>query len=327
MGTNIKTWQISDGKISPIDTTMTKEGRKEADDLESWIESNPSIINPDFVLIGRQVTTKSGPLDLLAIDRAGNLIIIELKREMLPRDALAQALDYASDVADWTVDKIDEVCEAYTNQSLESILSEKFPDENLENMQINGTQRIFLVGFGIESALERMINWLSSNYNVPINAMILNYIKTAGGDELLTQTMIISEEIELERTSKKKFQIPMSDEPGNYDENELLKELTNYLSKDMYSARRLRDVFLPVCLENEVTTRDQMKAAFVTRGEAADQSNAGYFLSLISNQIGMKKNDFLRQVIGYSYPNYGWEKDNYHIKDEYRQIVETLLKP
>jgi hypothetical protein len=29
----------------------------------------------------------------------------------------------------------------------------------------------------------------------------------------------------------------------------------------------------------------------------------------------MAKNDFLRQVIGYEYPNYPWEKDNYSIRD------------
>ena len=36
-------------------------------------------------------------------------------------------------------------------------------------------------------------------------------------------------------------------------------------------------------------------------------------------------NDFLRQVIGYDYPTYPWEKDNYHIRPEYKDFVRELL--
>ena len=53
---------------------------------------------------------------------------------------------------------------------------------------------------------------------------------------------------------------------------------------------------------------------------------AGRFVSLISNQLGMAKNDFLRQVIGYEYPEYQWQKDNYHIRDGYRSMVESVLQ-
>lgn len=158
-----------------------------------------------------------------------------------------------------------------------------------------------------------------------INAIILNYVKTHSGDELLTQTTIISEELELEKIKKKKFRIPMSDEPGKYDENSLREKLKRYLSQNLYSSRRIKDVLLPVCLENQTITRNKLKEEFVNRNEAEDLSSAGYFLSLISSQVGQKKNDFLRQVIGYEYPNYPWEKDNYHIKDDYKQLVKEIL--
>ena len=139
MTTKIKTWQIVDRELKSVDSSLSEQNRTETNDLETWIASNPAIINPDLVIIGRQVTTKSGPLDLLAIDRSGNLVIIELKRAMLPRDALAQAIDYASDITDWSIDKIDDVCQNYTGDSLENVLNEKFTDENLENIQINET--------------------------------------------------------------------------------------------------------------------------------------------------------------------------------------------
>jgi len=185
MATEIKTWQISDGKLELIDTNLAKEGRTEPYDLEEWIISNPSIVGSDLVIIGKQVTTKSGPLDLLAIDKSGNTVIIELKRDKLPRDALAQAIDYSSDIAYWSIDKLSEVCIKFHNKSLEENKSAEFQDIDLESINVNENQRIILVGFSIESSLERMIEWLSDKYDVNINAVILNYIKTKSGDELV----------------------------------------------------------------------------------------------------------------------------------------------
>ena len=63
------------------------------------------------------------------------------------------------------------------------------------------------MGFAIESSLERMIEWLSDNYAVNVNAVVLSYVKTKSGDELLTKTSIISEEMEQERRRKKKFEV------------------------------------------------------------------------------------------------------------------------
>ncbi len=204
MGTEIKTWQIVDGHLSTLQTELRTEGRTEPYDLEPWIASQPSIVCSDLLVIGRQVATRSGPIDLLGIDSSGNTVIIELKRDELPRECLAQAIDYASDVAGWTVERLNEVCVAYTGKTLEFAFNQAFPDVDAENLNINSTQRIALVGFAIESSLERMIEWLSDAYGVNVNAIVLSYVKTRSGDELLTRTSIISEEMEQERSRKQK---------------------------------------------------------------------------------------------------------------------------
>lgn len=208
MGTEIKTWQIMDGKLIPIDTTLINEGRTEPYDLEPWLASNPEIIGSNIIIIGQQVPTNSGPIDLLGIDKSGNTVIIEIKRDELPRESLAQAIDYASDVADWTVEHLSELCSDFAKATLENAFKEAFPGADLENVNLNSTQRIVLVGFSIESSLERMIEWLSDNYAMNINAVVLAYVKTKSGDELLTKTSIISEEMEQEKRRKqKKFEI------------------------------------------------------------------------------------------------------------------------
>jgi hypothetical protein len=118
----------------------------------------------------------------------------------------------------------------------------------------------------------------------------------------------------------------MSDDPGDYSEEELERLLKNYLTQNLDSAKRIKNILLPVCLNNEAVTREKLKKEFVKSGEANNERSAGYFLSIISQQIGMAKNDFLRQVIGYGYPNNPWEKDNYHIRDGYRNLVSKVLK-
>lgn len=325
MTTKINTWQIIDGKLQEVDKKLADHGRTEALDLESWIANNPKIIGPDLMIIGRQVQTKSGPLDLLGIDRLGNLVIVELKRDKLPREALAQAIDYASDVATWSMDKISEICTKHTGKSLEDSISDFLPEENLENLNINSNQRLILVGFEIESALERMTNWLSEGYGLGINAIILHYVVTSSGDEILTRTSLISEDIVEERVKQRKFTIPMSDEPGQYEDDELKELLLQYLSQDMVTVKRMLKVFLPVCLSLDKVQRELLKKEFVKREEAEDTSKAGYYLTFISSQMGMEKNDFLRQVIGYEYPNYAWEKDNYFIRTEYRDLIKDVL--
>ena len=326
MATQIRTWQIVDGKLEPIDTSLEAQGRTEPYDLEPWIASNPVIIGSDIAIIGRQVLSKSGPIDLLGIDKSGNLVLVELKRAMLPREALAQAIDYASDVSDWSVEKLREVCSEYCGKTLEELFGDVFPDVDIENLNVNSTQRIILVGFAIESALERMIEWLSDGFGVNINAVVLNYIKTTAGEELLAKTSIISEELEKERVQKrKKFQIPMSDDPGDYDDDSLKQLLKQYLGRQVITSQRIRDVLLPALLKRKVVTRDQLKQELVQYDPNIEASKAGYYLTTMSAQLGMKKNDFLRQVISYEYPTYAWEKDNFSLREEHRGLVEAVL--
>jgi hypothetical protein len=116
---------------------------------------------------------------------------------------------------------------------LEDVFASAFPDADLESVSINDGQRIILVGFGAETALERMIEWLSESYGVNINAVILKYTQTANGAETLTRTAILSEEVVEQRTRAKKFTIPMSDEPGKYADEELRRLLLDYLSQDL----------------------------------------------------------------------------------------------
>lgn len=325
MASEIKTWHITNEALIPVESSLPEEGLKEKEDMERWIRSTPSILGNDIAIIGEQVRTACGPLDLLGIDNSGNAVIVELKRDRLPREVLAQAIDYASDVSKWEISKFEEICQSYTSQSFEEFLTQNFDEIDLEELTINQTQRILLVGFSIDEALNRMIEWLSDIYSVAINAVLLNYVKTPSGDEILSRTVIIPEEVERQKANKKKIIIARSDAPGSYESKILEEKVKQYLSKNLHSARRIRDIVLPFLIKNGPTSREQLREEFVRVGEADNGSQAGYFLSLISSQLGHEWKDYLRQVIYYEYPNHPWEKDNFRIGEEYVDLVKKVL--
>jgi hypothetical protein len=318
MATEIKVWQIINETLEPIETSMVEEKRLEKD-LENWVKTHPEILGENIIIIGEQVSTSAGVIDFLGIDGSGDLIIIELKRDKLGRDALAQAIDYASEIASWTIEDINE----HIEKDLEDLLTDKNLD--LEDLNINENQKILLVGFSIDERLQRMIEWLSERYRMSINAVILKYIKTKNGEELIARTIVIPEEIEKERTEKQKRQkkIPMSDEPGNYSEDELKKLLLEYLSENRPVPKRIRTILLPLCLEHPIVTRDMIKEELLKKGEAKDETLAGKIITTISTEIGREKRDYLRQILRYDKIND--EKNNYSIPEEYKQLVKDIL--
>ena len=96
----------------------------------------------------------------------------------------------------------------------------------IDDLTINQTQRLLLVGFSIEESLNRMIEWLSSNFDMSINAIILNYVKTSNGAELLSRTVTIPEEI-----AKEKSQNPYLENEFSIMEEHTLDDVLDRLHK------------------------------------------------------------------------------------------------
>jgi hypothetical protein len=169
-----------------------------------------------------------------------------------------------------------------------------------------------------------MVEWLSDNYGVSVNVVILKYVKTATGSEILTRTAVLSEELQEQRSRAKKF-TAMSDEPGRYSQDELRQLLQTYLSQPRVTNQRIREILPPATLARGRLSREELKAEFLRRNPGVEPAKAGFALSVISGQMGMEKNDFLRQVVGYEYPSNEYEKDNYFIRPEYRELVSEVL--
>ena len=134
--------------------------------LESWLENNPDKIieNGTLLIIGRQVTTNLGSfIDLLAIDRQGDLAVIELKRERTPRETLAQSLEYASFADRLGYEQLDEIFRNYSgDEALNLALYHReyfslIPDEAVV---FNNDQRIVIVGQKITPEIRQTSSFL-----------------------------------------------------------------------------------------------------------------------------------------------------------------------
>lgn len=84
---------------------------REKEELEPLLVSNPDVIEPGLQVIARQLSTDSGPLDILAVDSEGTLVVIELKNE-----ASESHLDQGLRYYDWCRQNISWISSAYSNK-------------------------------------------------------------------------------------------------------------------------------------------------------------------------------------------------------------------
>ncbi|HUP79915.1 MAG TPA: DUF5655 domain-containing protein [Pirellula sp.] len=171
-------------------TTLHEQGLLESQ-MEQWLADNPTAVLPEDeaqVLVISQETPFKNVTDILAIDAQGNVLIIEVKRGETPRDVIAQALEYASDVADWDYDQLNKTAIQYfarrksNFKSLMEAFSTTFgisPDQ-CSTTEFNQQQRIFIVGESIDEKIERTARWLL-NRGVAINC--LSYTCYLSNDE------------------------------------------------------------------------------------------------------------------------------------------------
>ncbi|MBX0314163.1 DUF91 domain-containing protein [Planococcus glaciei] len=204
MPVEVGLWRI-DQNVKKINYTSIESERK----LEKILVSDLSILSEDLMLIGHQIPTDYKKyIDMLAIDREGSIVIIELKKHKTPREVVAQIIDYASWVQGLSYDDIAHLYKEKNGELLEEAFVEHFdtsiPDE------INATHQMLIVSAELDYETERIINYLSTNFDVPINAVFFRYFKE-GNAEFISRSWLIdpniveakSEEVQIDKKQEK----------------------------------------------------------------------------------------------------------------------------
>ena len=200
MPEEVRLWRIQGGDAlreiarSPLDLEVR---------LEVWLERDISVLSPSLLVVGRQVETDFGGfIDLLCLDHAGDIVVVELKRDKTPREITAQILDYGSWVKGLSNEQITAIGEVYLGQGkLEEAFKRRFGADLPETL--NENHRLLIVGSQIDASSERIVKYLSDTYGVNINAATFQYFKEQNGSELLARVFLIEPaQVELQSRMK-----------------------------------------------------------------------------------------------------------------------------
>jgi hypothetical protein len=168
---------------------------KERADLQQMIRNSPKAffgeMGEELLLIGEEIRPDDfvdDRIDLLAIDKAGDSVIIELKRGV-NKHQLLQALSYTAMVSKWDVTRFIEeraLLAGQTEQDAEDEI-EQFILEDIEDL--NADQRVVLIAEDFDYSLLITAEWLSEAYGLDVRCyrIALSTDKTA---EYLTCTCI-----------------------------------------------------------------------------------------------------------------------------------------
>lgn len=157
--------------------------------LEDMIIAAPRILSDQWMLIGRQERTASGPLDLLAIAPDGALVLIELKRDRTPRQVIAQALDYACWVEALEADDIAGIYSRFApGHDLKSDFQARF-GQPLDEETLNQSHQLVIVATDLDEGSERIVKYLGDK-GIPINVLCFQ-VFASGDQQLLSRTWLM----------------------------------------------------------------------------------------------------------------------------------------
>ena len=187
----VRIWEITaDRKLSEIPARYASLEQW----IEEWLANDISVLDPNLLVIGRQVRTSfGGAVDLLCMDGDGNLVVVELKKGQTPRDVTSQALEYSSWVKDLEFDEVAGIADSYPGiaGTLETAFRERFGTELPE--QLNQAHRSLIVAESVDASTDRIVRYLAE-MKVPINVATVQHFEDANGRELLAQVYLIEPE-------------------------------------------------------------------------------------------------------------------------------------
>ena len=186
-------------RISPVKTkTFGELGFTERKHLQEWLAHEPSALGEELLIIQKEFDGFDDTrerLDLLALDKDGNLVIIENKLDDSGRDVVWQALKYVSYCASLTKLQIVEIFQQYINRyekgsseagSLDAStqICEFLDAPDLDEVKLNlgNSQRIMMVAANFRKEVTSTALWLLGQ---GINIQCFKVTPYSHGEQLL----------------------------------------------------------------------------------------------------------------------------------------------
>lgn len=321
-------------KLSP--TQFSTLNLKERYDVQEWVEKTPDILGEELLIINKELPLPSGiRLDLLAIDKKANLVIIELKRDDSGIDVERQAIKYTSYCSNFLQEDIFKYYAEYleSDEDEAQLKIEEFIDEELN--KLNEKQRIILVSKEFHSDVISAVLWLR-DYEIDIECVRLKLHLDKDNQLFITPDLIIplpeaKDYIQKKETKQKEgkrsIRSSFSLEKSNLPDDELEKRLINTLQRVSDLTPRVIAFLEIISSEEKVFKREEVRSKLFEKGVGVDIGQSGRYLSNISQFLTKKSNPHLRQVIEFATGGtHGETKDNYRILSQYRELLKLVLE-
>ena len=171
----------------------------ERQDIEKWVEDNPDILGEELLIITTEYDkfdkTKER-LDLLALDKNGKLVIVELKRDDSGKYVELQAIKYAAYCSTFTLNQITTLREEYLSKKKGTISEDKIKNEITDFIRmddfekIDDKPRIIIASKKFRSEVTASVLWLRK-FGVDISCIKLTPYKIDDENTGLVSTKII----------------------------------------------------------------------------------------------------------------------------------------
>lgn len=145
-------------------------GFREREHLQEWIAKNPDVLGEELLIIQKEYNgfnDTNERLDLLALDKDGNLVIIENKLDDTGKDVVWQALKYTSYCSTLTTEQILRLFQEYLNnfsnaeEDAKELLLEFLDREDDDDLLLNSNdQRIVFIANNFRKEVTSTVLWL-----------------------------------------------------------------------------------------------------------------------------------------------------------------------
>ena len=157
-------------KIDKIESkTFHEFGFKEREHLQEWIADYPECLGEELLIIQKEFdgfNDTNERLDLLAIDKAGTLIVIENKLDDSGKDVTWQVMKYVSYCSTLSKQQIKDIYQAFLdkysiNENAEENIIEFFNGKPFNEISLNeNDQRMILVAGNFRKEVTSTVMWM-----------------------------------------------------------------------------------------------------------------------------------------------------------------------
>lgn len=219
-----------EGRVDSIAAQKLEElGLYERQDLQEWVIDEPRILGEELLIVTSEYAgfrDTQDRLDVLAFDKIGRLVVVELKRDRADRTTDLQAIKYASFCSTLTAEDIQQLYREFHAERTEDELTpedvgERFTtfidtdetittgDSGLAEFKLDDKPRVMLAAGDFGTEITSPVLWLRQEYGLDISCVRITAYER-DGEYLVQGQQIIpvpeTEEYMTKRRQKEKKQ-------------------------------------------------------------------------------------------------------------------------